>query len=194
MLVVHRASLLRELLAPLPESILYPNKKLCKIEPQDDSVRLTFEDGHSDTFDAVIGADGIFSFVRKHVIGSDADKPTPAGFWNCVTVVPMELAREKLGDKPFENHIQWARGGGGAYTMTDVVENGTMVQIVMAHVETEHPDDRKQAMSRDDLKVAFHEWLSDPFAHGMIDVSFLFFPHPIPSAICILRVASANSP
>lgn len=170
LIVVHRASLLRELLAPLPSSILHPNKKLSKIEPEGDAVQLTFEDGHTETFDAVIGADGIFSFVRKHVLGSDTDKPTPAGFWNCITVVPMDLAREKLGDKPFEKHMQWARGGGGAFTMTDVVENGTMVQIVMAHVETEHPDDRKQAMSRDDLQDAFKEWLSDSFAHGMIDV------------------------
>ena len=67
--VVHRASLLRELLAPLPPDRLHASKALSEITPTaEDCIKVTFSDGQEETFHAVIGADGIFGAVRRHVL------------------------------------------------------------------------------------------------------------------------------
>ncbi len=73
--VVHRASLLRELLAPLSKGALHANKKLTGIKEEiDGRYEITFQDGFVSHFDAVIGADGIFSSVRDYVLQDDAEK------------------------------------------------------------------------------------------------------------------------
>ncbi|RYO93874.1 hypothetical protein DL762_000829 [Monosporascus cannonballus] len=86
-IIVHRASLLRELVAPLPQDSLHTNKRLAAINPTPDmdGVELVFEDRTVDRFDAVIGADGIFSSVRSYVLQDDAGQfaASPAGFWDC---------------------------------------------------------------------------------------------------------------
>lgn len=81
-LVVHRASLLRELIAPLPDNRLHSNKELLKIEPSSGGIEITFQDGSVGAFDAVIGADGIFSSVRNYVLQDDAEEcaASPGGF------------------------------------------------------------------------------------------------------------------
>lgn len=90
---VHRASLLRKLLTPLPKEALHPNKKLTTINPNESGVEISFQDDTVHQFDAVIGADGIFSTVREHVLqGVVADEQhyaLPAGFWDCRNVVPF---------------------------------------------------------------------------------------------------------
>ncbi|GAW16537.1 hypothetical protein ANO14919_059670 [Xylariales sp. No.14919] len=67
-LVFYRASLLRQLLRPLPEEGLHANKKLTSIFEKDGKVEVRFTNDTSMTCDAVVGADGIFSTVRDHVL------------------------------------------------------------------------------------------------------------------------------
>ena len=73
--VVHRAALLKELLAPLPPESLHTNKKMVKIDGERNGsygaagVEVSFDDGTSIAVDAVIGADGIFGFTRQYVLG-----------------------------------------------------------------------------------------------------------------------------
>lgn len=174
--VVHRASLLRELLAPLPKEVLHPSKNLVSINPQSDgSIELKFEDGTGQIFDAVIGADGIFSSVRGYVLGDVAQEhvATPAGFWDCRRLVSMEQAKRVLGEELFEVDRQYGWVGDNAFIMHDVLENRTMVQIVVSAVEKEHPKDRKRPLTRELLTETLKNWPDGPFRNGIIDVGTL---------------------
>lgn len=175
--VVHRASLLRELLAPLPTSRLHANKAMSKIAEVADverSVKVDFRDGQEETFDAVIGADGIFGAVRRHVLQGTADTEgaSPAGFWDCRNLVPFEKAREILGAEFFEVDRQYGWAGNGAFIMHDVLENRTKVQCVISAVEKDHPKDRKRALTREFLEETLHDWLDGPVGKGMIEVRY----------------------
>lgn len=66
-------------------------------------VDIQFEYGGGvEEFDAVIGLDGIFGNIRKHVL-RDAVPETcaasPAAYWGCMDVVPYEEAKAKLGEE-----------------------------------------------------------------------------------------------
>lgn len=176
--VVHRASLLRELLAPLPPSRLHASKALSEITPapgaEDGAVKVTFRDGQEDTFDAIIGADGIFGAVRRHVLqeAAEAESASPAGFWDCRNVVPFERARDTLGAQLFEQDRQYGWAGDGAFIMHDVLENRTKVQCVICAVEDDPPKDRKRALTREFLQETLRDWPDGPLAKGMIEVRY----------------------
>lgn len=180
-MVLHRASLLRELLAPLPEAILHTNKRLLAIYeatdktttgsvPDGEGVQLTFDDGSVERFDAVIGADGLFSRVRNYVLQDAATTcvATPAGFWDCRYVVPIEHAKRVMGDAHFAHSRQYIWCGDGAAILQDTLENGTMVHFVLSAVEQEPPKNRKRLLDREFLNKTYQTW--SPFAADVIDV------------------------
>lgn len=172
--VVHRASLLRELLTPIPSNRLHASKALTHIAALDSGdVQVTFGDGESETFHAIIGADGIFGTVRRHVLQKAADNegPSPAGFWDCRNVVPFEKARDTLGAEYFEEDRQYGWAGNGAFIMHDVLDNRTKVQCVISAVEDDPPKDRKRSLTRGFLEKVLDDWLDGPVGKGMIDVS-----------------------
>lgn len=134
---------------------------------------MQFQDGSIQHADALIGADGIFGFVRKYVLGADdtATEPVFAGWWDCRNLVSMEKAREKLGERYFEEDRQYGWMGDGGFIMHDVLDNGKTVQCVGACREDETSNDRKMELDRQKLERAFATWLDGPIAKGMIDVS-----------------------
>ncbi|KAI0168904.1 salicylate hydroxylase [Hypoxylon sp. FL1284] len=176
-LVVHRASLLRELLEPLPRESLHANKSVEHITATEGGVQIRFRDGQEDTFDAVVGADGVFSTVRKHVVGADEWTGTPSGFWDCRNLVPYDKARKIIGDEFFELDRQYGWAGDGAYFLHDVLENKTMVQCIMSGVEKESPPDRIRALTRPYLEELLRGW--GPIAKKMLD---LLLDQPNPEA------------
>lgn len=175
-MIVHRASLLRELIAPLPKESLHPNKKLTAINPNESGVEVAFQDGTVYHFDAVIGADGIFSTVREHVLrGVGADEQSsasPAGFWDCRNVVPFEKAKAALGEEYFDVDRQYDWVGDGAFILHDVLEDRTMVQCVISGVEKDASKDRdrRRPLTREALAASLSSWLGGPIADGMISV------------------------
>ncbi|KAI1752987.1 salicylate hydroxylase [Xylaria castorea] len=173
--VIHRASLLRELVAPLPEDILHPNKRLSSINPIPGTrrIEIAFEDGTKDEFDGVIGADGIFSSVRSYVLQDEAHKyaATPAGFWDCRNLVPMARAKAVLGEDLFAADRQCGWVGDSAFLMHDVLENRTMVQCVISAVERSPTDNRKRSLNREVLTQTLQSWLDGPIAKGMIELA-----------------------
>ncbi|RYP35056.1 hypothetical protein DL767_003961 [Monosporascus sp. MG133] len=138
-MIVHRASLLRELVAPLPKDSLHTNKKLAAINriPDMDAVEVVFEDGTVERFDAVIGADGIFGSVRSYVLQDDADQfaASPAGFWDCRNLVPLERAKAVLGEELFELDRQYGWVGDGGFLTLSGWLNGP---IAKGMIEWEH--------------------------------------------------------
>ncbi|KAH8881936.1 salicylate hydroxylase [Thozetella sp. PMI_491] len=172
-LVLHRASLLRELLAPLPREVLHANKKLITVKESGSTVELVFQDGEVEQFDAVIGADGIFSSVRRYVLQDAADKsaPSAAGFWDSRVLVPYEKARATLGDEFFEQDRQYGWLGDNAFIMHDILENRTQVQVVISAVEDDPPKDRKRPLTREILNKTLASWLDGPIAKGAIELT-----------------------
>lgn len=170
---MNRASLLRELLAPLPDDILHANKELDTINEKNGQIELNFKDGSSYFFDGVVGADGIFGVVRNQVLQDSAAEcaASPAGFWDCRNLVSMEKAKEHLGAEYFKVPRQYGWCGDGGFIMHDILENGTMVQCVMSGVEENPSQERKQPLTRDFLTSTFGSWLDGPIAKGMIEVS-----------------------
>ncbi|KAI9666324.1 MAG: hypothetical protein M1821_004259 [Bathelium mastoideum] len=108
--IVHRAAFLRELLAPLPRENMHTNKKLIAVDyTQDYNLLLRFEDGSTVEVDALVGADGLFGFVRAHVLGADheAVQPIAAGWAGVHNLVPFSKACDKLGADLFKKDRQY---------------------------------------------------------------------------------------
>lgn len=109
---VHRAHFLDELVKSIPSHRAHFNKRVDKLEDkQDGPVNIHFKDGTTATADAVIGADGIHSVVRAHLLGDEAAKPIYAGSVAYRALVPMEEAVEKLG-KEFAQNAYFLCGHG----------------------------------------------------------------------------------
>ncbi|KAI0100099.1 salicylate hydroxylase [Nemania sp. FL0031] len=173
--VIHRASLLRELLAPLPKEALHANKKLSKISETPSGVEVSFTDGTTVLFDAVIGADGIFSTVRDYILRDVQDtkddcKASPAGFWDCRNLVPFEKAKAALGEELFKLDRQYGWVSDGAFIMHDVLENGTIVQCVICAVEKDQPQDRGRPLTKELLDAALANSLESAHTKAMIDL------------------------
>lgn len=173
-IIVHRALLLSELVGQLPKTVLHANKKLAAINLKSDTAALevVFEDGTIADFDAVIGADGVFGRVRSFVLGDDADRydASPAGFWDCRTLVPFEKAKTVLGSELFEKDRQYGWAGDGGYILHDVLDNRTTVHCVISAVEPSPTRDRKRPLNREILTQTLNKWLDGPIAKGMIEV------------------------
>lgn len=75
-LTIHRADLLDALRAQLPDGAMRLGKAATKLDLSDDRATLGFADGTSETFDMVIGADGIHSVVREALWGEDHPRYT----------------------------------------------------------------------------------------------------------------------
>ena len=67
--LVHRADLHRILAAPIPAERIHLSARCASIDNGSDSVTVRFADGATQSFDAVIGADGIKSVVRGALFG-----------------------------------------------------------------------------------------------------------------------------
>lgn len=172
--MVHRAALLQELLAPIPKSNMHTSKKLVRIDQQAAKVTLAFEDGATVTVDALIGADGIFGFVRSHILGANhsALKPVLTGWAGVMKMVPLEDARRAFGDG-FDPRRQYGWVGENGIMIHDSIEtsNGVMVQCIATSVDRKPTTERHRAIDREYLETAHAAWLDGPVARPIIDVS-----------------------
>lgn len=165
---VPRASLLKELLAHLPEKILHANMKLTSIEQGPAGVAIKFEDGSTRHFDAVIGADGISSQVRGHVLPGQQHS-SPAGFWDCWAVFPSEKVRDSVDEEYLRHGQQYAFTADGALLLYALVAGGTMVQAIISSIEdpAERRDSRKRKLEDEEKERLRQKW---NVANGIVDV------------------------
>lgn len=172
---MNRAALLQTLLSLLPQDSLHAKKRVKSVEQAEGGVTVAFEDGTDAQFDAIIGADGIFSAVRNQVLGKDAEKhaASPAGWWDTRHLVPFEKARAALGDESFKVDRQYGWLGEGAAMLHGLVENRTMVQCIIAVIDKNFSADRKRPVTRQVLEDALPQsWYRGSVAKGMVEVSF----------------------
>jgi salicylate hydroxylase len=87
-LAAHRADLLRALEQAIPPECCHLGKRLRGVEQSASAVRVSFADGHSQLFDAVVGADGIHSTVYEALFTGAAPRFT--GIVAYRAVVPMD--------------------------------------------------------------------------------------------------------
>ncbi|KAK6860431.1 FAD/NAD(P)-binding domain-containing protein [Apiospora arundinis] len=172
-ITLNRAPLLQTLLSLLPRDILHARKRVRSVEQTEGGVTVAFEDNTDAQFDAVIGADGIFSSVRNHVVGEDAEKhaASPAGWWDTRHLVPFEKAKAALGEESFMVDRQYAWLGDGASMLHGIVENRTMVQCIIAVIDKNPSADRKRPVTRQVLEGALPKsWYEGPVAKGMVEL------------------------
>ncbi|KAI0518399.1 salicylate hydroxylase [Xylaria bambusicola] len=165
---VPRASLLKELLAHLPEKILHANMQLTSIDQGPAGVAITFSDGTTHHFDAVIGADGINSHVRGHILTAQ-DQSSPAGFWDCWGMFPSEKVRGSVDEEYLRPGQQYAFTADGAMLLYALVAGGTMVQAIISSAEDagERQVDRKRKLEDQEKENLRRKW---GVANGIVEL------------------------
>ncbi|MBX3551776.1 MAG: FAD-dependent monooxygenase [Pseudolabrys sp.] len=100
-LTIHRADLLNALRDRLPAEVIKLGTKVTGVTPGADNAVVTFADGSTQTFDVVIGADGIHSPTRTALFGPE--HPTFSGLVSYRSVVD----RNKLSIPNLDAFTKW---------------------------------------------------------------------------------------
>jgi salicylate hydroxylase/6-hydroxynicotinate 3-monooxygenase len=95
-LLMHRGDLHALLASIVPDERIRRGKKLVGLDHLEHGARLTFQDGTTVEADAVIGADGVHSFVRERLFGPQ--RPTYSGRVAYRTTFPASLLRAPIDD------------------------------------------------------------------------------------------------
>ncbi|KAI1073991.1 FAD/NAD(P)-binding domain-containing protein [Whalleya microplaca] len=138
--IVHRAALLQELLADIPQNRMHASKKLQKVD-QGGHVTLYFADGTTHECDVLVGADGIHSTVRKLVLGENdpAASPQNTGAWFLMTLQPFDKAQASMGKEliDIEDAREYGWAGQNAFLMHNILSGGQLVQFAIASNDKE---------------------------------------------------------
>ncbi len=120
---MHRADLLAALAGALPPERLHLGRRLADVHERGERVQAQFADGGVAEHDALVGADGIHSRVRRLVFGADDPR-----FTGCVAYRGLVPA-ERLRDLGLEVTAQiWM--GPGAHFVHYFVSGGRCVNFV----------------------------------------------------------------
>lgn len=119
---MHRVRFLDELVKSVSSERAHFNKHVDSLkDEQGGPVIIHFKDGTTATADAAIGADGIHSTIRAHLLGREATKPVFAGSLAYRALVPMDKAVENLGED-FAGNTFFVCGS-GMLSVSDVIPN-----------------------------------------------------------------------
>lgn len=148
----HRADLLNALLGQFPAERFHTGHRLANLADRGDRVEAHFENGHSITSDALVGADGIHSAVHRILFGGENPQ-----FTGCVAYRGL-VAADRLADLNLPVEFQvWM--GPGRHFVHYFVRSGAMVNFV-ALVDQDswiHESWTQQAEKTDVLR-AFEGW------------------------------------
>ena len=157
---VHRAHFLDKLVKLLPPHIGKFGKRLVNIDDSLSSgVRLYFNDGTTATADAVIGADGVHSTTRKFLLGDHpATKPVFTGSVAYRGLVPMEVAKTRIGERYAQNSYIWV--GKDRNVMAYPIDHGETLNIVAWNTVCENWDKDDWVVPADPQEIAaeFSDW------------------------------------
>ena len=142
---LHRAGLHEALRRPLPPEWLMPGHRLSSLtESSDGGVELRFENGESYHAEAIVGADGINSGVRRKLHGVIPARYRGYSIWRGVTTLPRGLpaghisetwgSGRRLGIMPIGNgKVCWyATANGAENEFPDLVDHRARV-LALVH-------------------------------------------------------------
>ncbi|KJZ72185.1 hypothetical protein HIM_08450 [Hirsutella minnesotensis 3608] len=132
---VHRARFLDALAGLIPADIIHFGKRLARVTEfgitDNSPILLHFTDGTTAMADCAVGADGVHSILRKHLLGAATPEATPV-FSSIVCyrgLIPMEDADKALGKYAHDAYV-WC--GKGAMVMTYPINFGEVLNVVAA--------------------------------------------------------------
>ncbi|PHM28737.1 FAD-dependent monooxygenase [Xenorhabdus budapestensis] len=82
---ISRKALQEALLQQLDQNIIHVGAKVTEISERDDGISVRFADGRKAHGDLLIGADGIYSFVRDYIQGNKPVRPADYICWLAIT-------------------------------------------------------------------------------------------------------------
>ncbi|KAF1947993.1 mannitol 1-phosphate dehydrogenase [Clathrospora elynae] len=159
---IHRARLLDEMVALLPDDIISFGKSFDGVEELgNDMLKLCFTDGTTALASALIGCDGVRSKVRAAVCGAHI-QATYARECAFRAMVPGDEATKALGDDLTLNSQLYC--GYGGYIVTYPVEHGAFINIVALPQDPSHAgitwdsDDWTVPTTAEEIKSRFTDW------------------------------------
>lgn len=161
---IHRSDLhsaLHDAVRKLDPQAIVLNAKAARIEEDATSASVHFVDGSSVRGDLVVGADGIKSVVRKHVIGADQPLFTGQVAWRCIVPVsriPSELRTDVVS-------TIWC--GPNNHAVTYYLRNGELLNFVGC---VERPDEEESWTAKrpwEELDADYRGW--HPMVRALIE-------------------------
>lgn len=148
-LTVHRGDFHALMTGALEPGTITFDKCLAEIEDTGAEVRMTFTDGSVETADIAIGADGVNSRLREHLLG--VEPPRYTGLVAHRAVFPASL----LGTDPFDLCVKWWSGDRHmmVYYVTSARDE---IYYVTGVPQADWPEGQSVApSSRDEMREAF---------------------------------------
>ncbi|NIF92126.1 MULTISPECIES: FAD-dependent monooxygenase [unclassified Burkholderia] len=162
-LTVHRGDFHALMTQAVTPGTIAFGRKLTAIEDTGSEVRLTFDDGTVETADIAIGADGVNSRLREHLLG--AEPPRYTGYVAHRAVFPASL----LDNKPYDMCVKWWSGDRHMMVYY-VTEKRDEYYYVTGVPQAEWPAGVSMVdSSRDEMREAFDGF--HPDIQHLIDVS-----------------------
>ncbi|RGP63501.1 mannitol 1-phosphate dehydrogenase [Fusarium sporotrichioides] len=129
---VHRAKFLDALVRIVPEDIVHFDKRLVRISERGEQTILHFADGTTVKSDCVIGADGVHSNIRKHLLGAETPEATSvySGIVAYRGLIPMKDAIKTLHQYALDAYL-WCSNKG--MVMSYPIDSGQVLNVVAAH-------------------------------------------------------------
>jgi salicylate hydroxylase len=151
---VHRADLLGILADTALESHLHLTSRCVAVSSSDREAVITLDCGRRETFDLVVGCDGIRSAVRTALHGFEPPRFTGNMCWRTL------IATEKLPEKHVPSEVAIWTGPGG-HIVTFYVRGGALVNVVAVQETSNWIEESWSVEARtSDLVAAF------PGVHG----------------------------
>jgi 6-hydroxynicotinate 3-monooxygenase len=153
----HRADLHNMLVDAVALETFQLGKRLVELKSSGASVQLRFADGAEATFDAVIGADGLNSIVRHHVLG--VEDPQYFGHAAYRAIVPTKKLRNKID---LADYIRWWGPNNSYVLMYCMKEDREEYNVVASGPELLRKDELKpMPVSIEHMKTIFREFHAD---------------------------------
>ena len=161
-IIIHRIDLHHALLDQCKRTAeveLVPDAMVINFDESNDGVTVTTANGKSFSGAALIGADGLRSFIRSQLIGDG--EPRPIGYVAYRTIVPMS---DLTADVHRQEVVLW--GGPGFHIVHYPLRHGTLFNIVAVFRTTTHGEKGDAASYRAELQHTYRE--AHPAMHDLI--------------------------
>lgn len=162
---VGRHAFLRELLSNVPEERMHADMRLERlIEGGEEGTTLIFADGSRQVFDVVVGADGINSRVRQHILADHPSRdPAYDGWWNALSLIPSELVVPIVGadvlntEKPAQTMYAGEKGEGLLVSFVHGMEAVNVILVMRGGMQFT-PEKYPMEVSKEDVLKTFERW------------------------------------